>query len=130
MYLNIIDHVVNKETNPAGEAEEEGEDEEKHGDAGEDEVQDEEQEVLTVAVRITHSPHCCSLLAQQRKHVLPTSSELVWSALHHKQQQKLYSRLEGREEETVMTSKHKHKQNSYREGGKNWIQKLSSLSQV
>ena len=54
LYLNIIDHVVNKETNPAGEAEEEGEDEEEHGDAGEDEVQDEEQEVLTVAVRITH----------------------------------------------------------------------------
>ena len=74
MYLNIIDHVVNKETNPAGEAEEEGEDEEKYGEAGEDEIEDKEEEVLTVALRITHYPHCSGLL---RKHVLPISSELV-----------------------------------------------------
>ena len=94
LYLNIIDHVVNKETNPAGEAEEEGEDEEKYGEAGEDEVEDEEEEVLTVALRLTHYPHCSALL---RKHVLPISSELVCSA-RHKQQQKLYSRLETREE--------------------------------
>ena len=54
MYLNIVNHVVNEDTNPAGEAEEESEDDEQNSQAGEDEIQEEEQEVLAVAVRITH----------------------------------------------------------------------------
>ena len=94
LYLNIVNHVVNKETNPAGEAEEEGEDDEKYGETGEDEIQDEEQEVLTVVIRITHCPHWPALLSEQRRHVLPISPELVCSPLLHKQQEKLYSRLE------------------------------------
>ena len=79
LYLNIVNHVVNKETNPAGEAEEESEDGEEYRETGEDEIQDEEEEVLTVVIRITHCPHWAALLCQERKHVLHISQN--WSDL-------------------------------------------------
>ena len=79
-YLYLVDHVVNVETDPPREAEEQHNDEEEHREAGDYEVEDEVEDVSRVVVGGVQVRHVGSVITSQQTHYFRyTRWPCVWS---------------------------------------------------